>query len=311
MWMPASLRLRLTLAIGLLGLVTAMGLSEAAGHLAARQAEADQRLMLAQAASDMAVRLAHDLDSRASHLLMVASLAPMHDPAVPAAQKQAVLEAAQRANPDLAWIGLTDLQGRVLAATGGLLAGRDAEQRHWFAKGLQGLHFADAHEAVMLARLLPPPANGQPLRLLDIATPVRDAQGRTVGVLAGHLSLGWAVEARRRMLTRLADQGLSLQLLNQQGQPLAGDGAADAGAGKRLLSVVVRDAAYERFPGLGWQVVASRDKAVALAPARRLARVILAVGVAATALFAGLLWVILGRTLQPLEAVSRSARRIQ
>ncbi|MDT7835213.1 ATP-binding protein [Aquabacterium sp. OR-4] len=349
MFSSASLRLKLTAVIGLMGLVAALTLSQSASLLNERQIETDQQRLLANTARSLASQLAQDLDARAGELTMLAELEALRNPTASPEQRRQLLEAVQRSHPELAWIGLTDAQGLVLAATGGMLEGANVAHRDWFAQGLRGLHFGDAHEAMLLARLLPPPRPGAaPLRLLDLATPVRGPGGLSQGVLAAHLSLDWAAQLHGRLTERLAADRVELLITNHQGQLLVGGplgtpfvalAAASAPAGntstglqtaaqalaaaasqpqalrytdrlgRPLLGMVVAGQGHGRFPGLGWRLVASADEAQVFAPAQRLAAVMLGLGVLCALLFAALLWTVLGRLLEPLRRVGHAAEQ--
>src|SRR5262249_21285313 len=98
------------------------------------------------------------------------------------------LEELQSNYSDYSWIGFADTKGDVVAATGGLLEGASVAARPWFKNGLEGPAVEDVHEAVLLAKLLDARPAGEPFRFVDIAFPVRDAGGRTIGVLCAHLS---------------------------------------------------------------------------------------------------------------------------
>lgn len=89
----------------------------------------------------------------------------------------------------VSWAGYADTDGTVLAASNGLLVGQDVSQRPWFREGLKAEFAGDAHEAVLLASLLPP--QNEPLRFIDFAVPLVDANGATQGVLGLHVNVAW------------------------------------------------------------------------------------------------------------------------
>src|SRR5690606_6796327 len=111
-------------------------------------------------------------------------------------QKQQVLDARQESYDYYAWIGLTDMQGKVQVATRALLEGADVSQRPWFQNALEGIHVGDVHDAKLLAKLLPT-VDGDPERFVDVAFPYHDDQGKPAGVLGVHLSWQWAREIER------------------------------------------------------------------------------------------------------------------
>ena len=326
MLMPSSLKSRLAITLGLLGISMALVSSQAVSHYSRQTIEAQQRALLGHVAQAMSARLAHDLQTHSRQVAFLASLDGIRDPAASAASKAALFASVQSAYPHLAWIGLTDATGRITAATGGLLLGQNAAARDWFVLGQQRPGLLDAHEAHLLASLLPASAVGQPpLRLLDVVAPVRGPDGGPPGVLAAHLSLQWARDLRRQLLDGLSVPGVELAVLNQAGQvligatdaPTATDVAANVAANVTANLAAADDTRYlsVRAPGdsnpLGWQVLATRSQADAFAPAQRLQWLIFAIGGTASLVFSGLLWAILRRQLAPLEAISRAAERIR
>ena len=100
--------------------------------------------------------------------------------------------------PHYAWIGKTDIDGKVLVATSSLLEGADVSQRPWFQGARQASFAGDYHPAVLLEKKLPQQAD--PWRFIDIAVPLRDADGRLRGVIGCHLSWGWARDMAARLL---------------------------------------------------------------------------------------------------------------
>lgn len=101
------------------------------------------------------------------------------------------LDTAKALNDRLAWMGVARPDGRVLAATGGVLAGQDVSARPWFVAGLHGPFAGDVHDAVLLSRVLPRPEGAEPLRLIDFSAPLRRSDGSVVGVIGSHVDWGW------------------------------------------------------------------------------------------------------------------------
>ena len=111
------------------------------------------------------------------------------------------LELRKAAHKEYAWIGIADANGRVVQAPSGLLQNEQVGQRPWFQAGRRGLFMGDVHEAVLLAKRLPQPPSGQPLRFIDFAAPVLDENGQLKGVLGAH-ALRPSAAARRRLSAR-------------------------------------------------------------------------------------------------------------
>jgi hypothetical protein len=212
------LRTRLLVVVGAIALVAALLQSGIIGWQAIEQVKADRGALLAEVAHQMAAEMDHMVYERLREIQTVASLALFSDPKTSLAEKQAMLETLQANFTHYAWIGLTDEKGNILAGTGGHLVGKNVAQRYWFMHGSTAPYVGDVHDAFLLAKLLPKPKHDfLPLRLLDISAPIRDASGRLVGVLCGHVSWDWSFELRNQILAPLADlKGIDVLILSQE-----------------------------------------------------------------------------------------------
>ena len=108
---------------------------------------------LAAVASATSGRLDRFMAERQLEMKLFSQLQPLQklwrdDPA----ELRRALEQLQSTFSDLAWIGFADVDGKVVAATGGLLEGKSVAARPWFKEGLQRLAIGDVHEAVLLAQ---------------------------------------------------------------------------------------------------------------------------------------------------------------
>lgn len=109
-----------------------------------------------------------------------------------------MIAALARVNPGMLWIGLTNPNGEVIAARQGFLEGKDVSKRPWFQQGLNGSTIMDVHEAVLLAKLLPPKADG-PYRFIDFAVPFEfksaaNPGASSKGVLGVHIDWDWLLK---------------------------------------------------------------------------------------------------------------------
>ena len=113
---------------------------------------------------------------------------------------------------------MTDTQGVVQVATGNLLQGQDVSQRPWFGAGRQGPYVGDAHDAVLLDKLLRAPGSQVPLRFMDYASPVRGQDSAFKGVIAAHVNWAWVQDIIQRAspASPLAN-GLEVMLVNKVG----------------------------------------------------------------------------------------------
>lgn len=107
----------------------------------------------------------------------------------------------------VAWAGYAGLDGRVVGASKNMLLGVDVTSRPWFSNGLEGPFAGGVHDAVLLARLISPAADGGPVRFIDLALPVKNAAGETQGVLGLHINVTWVADYVRTMARVLEIDG--------------------------------------------------------------------------------------------------------
>jgi diguanylate cyclase (GGDEF)-like protein len=234
---------------------------------------------------------------------VIAGLDPLARGSDPQATRR-VLEHVRASFPQFAWLGLTDNEGRVVAAVDGLLQGQSVAAKGWFKESGEGGYVGDVHPAVLLARLLP--ARAEPWRFVDVATPVTAPDGRRIGVLGAHLSWTWAAEVKRHLVDRMLEQQqATTYVLAADGTVLLGPRAAEgrplAAASPQEFGVSSATVGSGRYPGLGWQVVLHQPESVAMAAFHRLhTRMALAAGLLCL-LLAPPLWLLARWLAQPLR----------
>ena len=229
----------------------------------------------------------------------------------------------------ISWSGFATVDGTVRAASGGLLEGQSVAARPWFSAGLTGAFAGDVHEAVLLQSLLAPEAE-TPLRFIDLARPVVDAGGRTIGVVGFHIDAAW-LEAY--LAEAAAIRGIDVVLVSADGTPaistvalgddpssIAAIRAAGAGAagrmiedwpdGQRSISAVVTNMTYEDLPSFGWRIVGRIPTDSFAFAQTQLLRHVLALGGAAAAVFVLAALVFVTVFLRPLTGLIATAERI-
>lgn len=329
-----STRARVAVSFLALALVVVALMGLLAGQAARQEVERGIGERLHELAQGLAERLESDLAEREREIRNLVAVAEGQALGLEGAAWRPVVDQLQRSFTHYAWIGLADADGRVRAATGGLLEGRNVSQRPWFAQALKRPFVGDVHEARLLAALLPPEADGEPMRLLDVAAPLRDEAGRTTAVLGAHLSLRWAEEQRARLLRpQLAERGVEVLVFDRGGNLLLGppgsaglrlptDVAAtlgrrshavadwlDAhGRPRPMLTAVAEVRGRRADDALGWHVVLRQPLDEALQPARALQHHIWLVGGGAAAVFAGISWLLSGWLTAPLTRLAQRAR---
>ncbi|MCP3391612.1 sensor domain-containing diguanylate cyclase [Bradyrhizobium sp. CCGB12] len=327
-----TVRTQIAAAVAAMSIVLVGTLAAGAALISYRHTAALVESSLAATASTASGRLDRFMATRQQEMKLFAELQPMQglwqgDPAA----LRSSLEDLQRSFSEFAWIGFADVNGNVVAATGGLLQGKSVAARPWFKQGLQQVAVGDVHEAVLLSSLLTQRANNEPYRFVDIAVPVHDATGKLLGVLGGHLDWNWASNLVKDVEANDGNADAALSILSKGGMVLVGpqketiryggDELADilksgVGAfrettgGKQMLTAFHVGKGHRDYQGLNWIVTASRPASVALAAAISSAKLILAIG-AATALIALSLAVLVSRRIAgPIIAITREADRI-
>ncbi|TPG46447.1 hypothetical protein EAH89_24875 [Roseomonas nepalensis] len=175
------------------------------GAVAEGEAQQHRVLVLDDLARQAAIQLDHGMAERVSQLTDVVASGDLrslhHPPGI-----RDLLERVKESWAPYAWIGVTDAAGRVVAASNGLLEGNDVSVRPWFQHGRAGLFVGDVHEAALLASRLRGP-EGEPLRFVDIALPLRDADGGLLGMLGAHIFWDWAKQVEQSVLSPSQEAG--------------------------------------------------------------------------------------------------------
>ena len=321
-----TIRQQMALLTAALCSLTIAVVATSAALLARHQAINDAQSEMSSLSRGIAARLDQHMADRYREIKNIASFEPLaeswgRDPAV----IRGILTQIQTSLPEYAWLGVASPDGTVRAATKGMLEGASVAERPWFRHGRVRPTVEDVHDAKLLDALLRRDAGAAPFRFVDVAMPVFDKAGAPVGVLGAHLSWSFADDLRRTILAR---QDPALQsdvwILSADGvvlvgppstTPFAADLLAKARVGGGVtftqtggeramltsLSVTHGEADY---PGLGWYVAVRRPAAVALAPANRLAVMIVTVGGAIAMLGVMLAWVLSGGVTRPLTRLT-------
>lgn len=314
-----------TVAILVLGSTMVKGLVVGDGAADALEQEVGDSM------TGLAQSLARQLDStmwaRANQIAALSRIDALKDPAV----AQSTIDELKRRDPTIAWIGMTNSDGRVMAASGGLLLGADISSRPVHQEGMKGLFVGDVHEAVALRGKVPY-LEGETPKFVDVSAPLQKADGSPVGVLAAHYSWEWAYASIRQLTEPLSDRrDLTLFILSADGTVLIGPEQA---VGKPLpvatLTGKLRDGwSADRWPdgvtyvtgvahgrglhdyaGLGWTVIARQPANVVFAETNRLRLTIIGSGILLALLFSAIGWFAAGRIARPLGAIADAAGRI-
>ena len=237
--------------------------------------------------------------------------------------------------PAFSWIGVTDLDGIVLAATDGILVGQSLAKRPVYIEGIKGEFIGDVHDAVLLMNLLPNPS-GEPMKFVDISLPIKDDENKVIGVLVAHLSWSWATQLEQSMFQPLKDRNNEVIMVvsridntvllgpkNMIGQKLELESVKQAQIGeqgwklehwpdgKEYITGYASGKGYLDFKGLGWIVLVRQPVDVAYSIIYDLQLFIWIIGGVFLVLFAIMGWRITGSITKPLREFAKAADRIR
>jgi diguanylate cyclase (GGDEF)-like protein len=325
-----SLRSRFALLIALLAVTLCMLLGGAIYSDSSGRIRQEVGQQLADLSYQMIDRLDRDMANRARMLEVLASLNALRQPD-DLQQIRDLLDRMKAEFPSVAWTGYLDAQGNVLASSNGVLQGANIALRPVFSEGIKGRFVGDVHEALLLAKLLPNPT-GEAMKFVDIALPVKAADGRTVGVLASHLSWAWADEVRRSlMLPQRERNKVEFLVLSRDRSVLLGPPemigqhldlpaldekqdnfwSVQEWPDQRLyLTGFARSRGNGDYKGLGWTVVTRQQVDLAYAPALEVGRDILIWGAALAVIFAFIGWLMTAYFTRPLRTIAEAADRL-
>lgn len=325
-----SLRTIIGLTFVAIMLVASLVRGMAVGLETQRAMGAEIGTSLSAIAEGLAGRLYADMQARAAMVQVLAQTEGLLAPG----QAQRIVDEMGRNDPAIAWAGICDADGQVIAGLRGILTGQSLAQRPVYREGRQGLFLGDVHEAVLLAALLPNPT-GEPLRFVDVAAPLHDGAGRLTGVLAVHYDWTWA----RRLLNDpqsplRAREGVEAVLVAADGTVLVGPPAL-MGRHLRLSSLTQAHQGkagwtLEPWPdgqdhvtgyagavadhharALGWTVLVRQPQRIVQAEADRMRDIILWSGLALSFVFGTLGWWAAHLVTGPLRAIAQAADAVR
>ena len=332
-WSPRrSVQMRFALLAGLGGIVFAAALATWVVH--------DQRQQLL-AAVDVSVQrearvtgdaLASELNERLSLVRSVAATPDLVSGLIDMGRARLLLEQAKAHAPDLAWMALTDAEGRVISATGALLESSDVSAQPWFLSGLVRPAIGQPREVSALARYQALDVHGRVPMLVDIAAPVIDNEGETIGVVVGLVNWSRLME-RHRQLLQDETRGRQVVLLSPDGRFAFGPASMEGRLLPPSLAEALRAAAASQllnWPGLGeqhtavsamnwtgegdgrpWQLVMLLEPRRLFSPLQALSQRLWLGGLGGTLVFVGLMWWFTGRLVRPLKSLSDTARALR
>jgi len=332
-----SLQLIIATSFGLLLLLCISLLSIVIEEIAAQKIRSTAEERLIDLVHQVADNLDRSMFERYREISLIATTHPtLRAPERSAATERELLEALQESYANYAWIGLTDPDGLVVAATDGILEGADVSIRPWFQAALTGPYVGDVHEALLLAEKLSQiqMADGGPLRFIDIAAPIVDGSGETIGVLGAHIDWSWVYEVNQALTQALSkSQGLEILVVGKSGTVLLGPSAlrgtvlsadiitntdkslpdftmSEWPDGITYLTAFMQTQGYQAYPGLGWLILARQPARFTFAQIARLRFQTLLIGLFVTLLGMLIAWWLSRRLTRQLTSITDAATQI-
>ena len=331
---------RLSLRLVFATTIAAIGLLATAALVILASGETSERLRwdigadLTELATHMADKLDRGMFERWRDIQVAASLETMRNPAIDLDAKSIVIQRLRSTYPEYAAIAFMSPDGKVATATIPQMIGSNIAEREFFLEGSKAPFVGDVHDAILLARILGnDPAD--PPRFVDLAAPVRSADGTLVGVLGAHLYWSWAQELEKALRSAASRRhtNIDVLILARDGTVLLGPrdllkatlatgsaGRAVSGLsgsnvetwpdGREYLTGYTRTAGYRDYPGLGWSVIVRQDAATSFAPVSLMQRRIAGWGAVVALLTAILGWFAAELVARPLRALAGSAESL-
>lgn len=235
--------------------------------------------------------------------------------------------------PSFSWIGITDTEGTVIAASDDILLGESIAERPVFLEATKESFIGDVHDAILLSKLLPNPS-GEPLQFVDISVPIKDETGKFIGVFATHLSWEWAKEMEQNLLkaTNSKDETEVLIVSNRDRTVLLGpeglvgqqiekdllDQLASSTEpnevvewnNKRYVTGYAMEDGYGDYEGLGWHVIVRQPEEIAYNGVNNLERFMWVISIISIIGFALIGWAIADQIAKPLRTITVAAKEI-
>ncbi len=321
------LRHQLGLTIGLLTLlvvgVTAIG----AVWLGEREARKSTTEALASLAGTLSDRFDRWISLRLGTVDLMAKVMSAEDRANPDAAR-AFLDTAASTMSGVGWLGFVDVDGVVRASARRYREGESVVSEPWFRRGLLGLTVSGVPGALVPLSGLS--LDGRPSPIANIAAPVRDEHGQTVGVIVLSLTWLWAADLRQSTLNKTTQpETKELWILGEDGKIVLGPrpGAAPFGEKTLLLMRTDKHGAFSDaaadgqvltgFAGLGqnemlkWIVVARQHADVAFRPAQQVAWFIVLFGAGVGAIGVIISFLIARGVSRPLTRLTEKADLVE
>ncbi len=216
--MKNSFNLKFSILVGILTFVVAMVVGFYSNSISEKYLEINSGESLVKLSKRVNDILDREMLERYREIKFAASLPIMTSEKSTIDEKREFIQKIKNNYNHHEWIGYALPDGTVEIGTNGYLEGKNVKARPWLPNGLEAPYIGDVHDALLLAKLLPN-NSGEPIYFSDVAFPVINNEGKTLGVLCTHLTWQWTRDVIRSIQK---DNNVDIFLLSKDGLILVG-----------------------------------------------------------------------------------------
>lgn len=216
--MNKNLNFKISILIGILTFVVALVVGFYSNNISKKQLEINSGESLVKLSKRVNDILDREMLERYREIRFAASLPIMTSEKTAIDGKREFIQKIKNNYNHHEWIGYALPDGTVEVGTNGYLEGKNVKSRPWHPNGLVAPYIGDVHDALLLAKLLPN-SSGEAIYFSDVAFPVINNEGKTLGVLCTHLTWQWTRDVIRSIQK---ENGVDIFLLSKDGLILVG-----------------------------------------------------------------------------------------
>lgn len=213
-----SLNVKFSILIGFLSFFIAIGVGYYSNKVSTSVLELNSGEALLKLSKRVNDVLDREMLERYREIKFASNLSIMTSKDSTISEKKALMQKIKDGYSHHEWIGYALPDGTVQIGTNNYLEGKNVKARPWHPEGLKGPYIGDVHDALLLAKLLPN-NTGEAIYFSDVAFPVKNNEGETLGVLCTHLSWQWTRNVIRSIQK---ENNVDIFLLSNDGMILVG-----------------------------------------------------------------------------------------
>lgn len=216
--MRNSFSLKFSFLVGILTFVVAVIVGFYSNNISSKQLEINSGESLVKLSKRVNDVLDREMLERYREMRFVSTLPALTNENSTIEEKRELIQKVKDNYNHHEWIGYALPDGTVEVGTNEYLEGKNVKARPWHPNGLLAPYIGDVHDAHLLAKLLPN-NSGEPIYFSDVAFPVINKEGKTLGVVCTHLTWQWTRDVVRSIQK---EHGVEIFLLSKDGMILVG-----------------------------------------------------------------------------------------